>query len=383
MPKGFAPCLKKIAMPPTESIAGERKQQRDDFYATIIDSVGDGIIVVDSGGRITLCNPAAEEITGISSRLAQGAEFKRLFELETTLLEIVSKTIRTGITISDHENVVVRSTGRVTPVAVTCYPLVLGSGEHIGAILALKDITYIRELEAAVRQADRLATLGTLAAGLAHEVKNPLGGIKGAAQLLEREFEPGSEMLDYTRVMIRETDRIDHIIRELLELASPRGLKLAPVNLHKILDDILLLQRESVAAPGIVFSKKFDPSIPEIMADEAMLTRLFLNLIRNAIEVMCDKGRISVSSRVLSDYRMANNASHSRMVAIEVSDDGPGIPQEDLENIWTPFFTTKSGGTGLGLTICHKIVSEHRGMIKAESDLGHGTKFTVLIPLVQ
>jgi two-component system nitrogen regulation sensor histidine kinase GlnL len=370
-------------MPQTETINGNLQKQRDDYYATVIDSVGDGVIVVASSGLITLCNPAAEEITGFSRKQAQGAEFSKLFTLEKTLLDIVAKTIRTGITISDHENVVVRSTGRVTPVAVTCYPLVLGSGEHIGAILTLKDITYIRELEAAVRQADRLSTLGALAAGLAHEVKNPLGGIKGAAQLLERELEPGSEMLDYTRVMIRETDRIDLIIRELLELASPRGLKLAPANLHKILGDILLLQKQSVADREIIFSTYFDPSIPEIMADGEMLTRLFLNLIRNAIDAMGDAGRLTVSSRVLSDYRMAKNERHSRMVAIEVTDDGSGIPREDIENIWTPFFSTKSGGTGLGLTICHKIVSEHRGMIKAESDPGHGTKVTVLLPLVQ
>ncbi len=359
------------------------QKTRDDYYATVIDSVGDGVIVVGSNGRITLCNPAAEAITGFSQRQAQGAEFKKLFALETTLIEMLAKTMRTGITISDHENVVVRSTGKITPVAVTCYPLVEGSGENIGAILTLKDITYIRELEAAVRQADRLSTLGTLAAGLAHEVKNPLGGIKGAAQLLEREFAPGSEMLDYTKVMIRETERIDHIIRELLELASPRALKLAPVNLHRVLGDILLLQKQAVADQEIAIIQHFDPSIPDIMADEEMLTRLFLNLIRNAIDAMGNDGRLTVTSRVLSDYRMTQNRRNSRMVAIEVCDDGPGIPQADLENIWTPFFSTKSTGTGLGLTICHKIVSEHRGMIKAESDPGHGTKFTVLLPLVR
>ncbi len=359
------------------------QKTRDDYYATVIDSVGDGVIVVGSNGRITLCNPAAEAITGFSQRQAQGAEFEKLFALETTLIEMLAKTIHTGITISDHENVVVRSTGRITPVAVTCYPLVEGSGENIGAILTLKDITYIRELEAAVRQADRLSTLGTLAAGLAHEVKNPLGGIKGAAQLLEREFAPGSEMLDYTKVMIRETERIDHIIRELLELASPRALKLAPVNLHRVLGDILLLQKQAVADQEIAIIQHFDPSIPDIMADEEMLTRLFLNLIRNAIDAMGNDGRLTVTSRVLSDYRMTQNRRNSRMVAIEVCDDGPGIPQADLENIWTPFFSTKSTGTGLGLTICHKIVSEHRGMIKAESDPGHGTKFTVLLPLVR
>jgi two-component system nitrogen regulation sensor histidine kinase GlnL len=354
-----------------------------DYLATVIDSVGDGVIVVGTDGRITLYNPAAEEITGFSRRQAMGNAFEKLFALEKPLLEMVTKTIRTGITISDHENVVVRSTGKITPVAVTCYPLMQANGENIGAILTLKDITYIRELEAAVRQADRLSTLGTLAAGLAHEVKNPLGGIKGAAQLLERELSAESDMREYTAVMIRETERIDRIIRELLDLASPRGLKLSPVNLHKVLGDILLLQKQAVASREITFTKHFDPSIPDVMADEEMVTRLLLNLIRNAIDAMGDSGRLTVVSRVVSDYRMAQNERHSRMVAVEISDDGPGIHPEDLENIWTPFFSTKSGGTGLGLTICHKIVAEHRGMIKVESDQGHGTKFTVLLPLVQ
>lgn len=363
--------------------ADEKQKSPDNYYATVIDSVGDGVIVVGRDGLITLCNPAAEEITGLSRRQAMGSTFEKLFSQETTLLEMVAKTIRTGITISDHENVVVRSPGRITPVAVTCYPLMLADGENIGAILTLKDITYIRELEAAVRQADRLSTLGTLAAGLAHEVKNPLGGIKGAAQLLERELDEGSELLEYTRVMIRETDRIDHIIRELLELASPRGLKLKPVNLHRVLGDILLLQKQAVAKRDISVVTHFDPSIPDIMADEGLLTRLFLNLIRNAIDALGETGQMTLTSRVLSDYRMAQNERRSRMVALEVSDDGPGIPPADLENIWTPFFSTKSTGTGLGLTICHKIVAEHRGMIKVESDPGHGTKFTVLLPLVQ
>src|SRR5664279_2635597 len=126
-----------------------------DYFATVIDSVGDGVIVVGTDGTITLYNPAAEEITGFSRRQALGSAFEKLFSLETALLEMVTKTIRTGITISDHENVVVRTTGKITPIAVTCYPLMLSTGENIGAILTLKDITYIRELEAAVRQADR------------------------------------------------------------------------------------------------------------------------------------------------------------------------------------------------------------------------------------
>lgn len=355
----------------------------NDFYATVIDSVGDGVIVVDRQGIITLYNPAAEEITGFSRRQAKGAQFSQLFALEMALVEMVSKTTCTGITISDNENVIIRSTGRIKPVSVTCYPLVTGNGETIGAILTLKDITYIRELEAAVRQADRLSTLGTMAAGLAHEIKNPLGGIKGAAQLLEEELNPDSGQREYTSVIIRETERVDRIIRELLALSSPRGLILAPVNLHKVLSDIIQLQKHATLGRNIQFIQHFDPSIPDLMGDGELLKRLFLNLICNAIDSMENQGTLKVSSRILSDYRMAKMGGHSRMVTVEIADNGPGIPSEDLENIWSPFFSTKTSGTGLGLTICHKIVAEHRGMIKVESSREHGTKFTVLLPLVR
>ena len=145
----------------------------ENYYATVIDSVGDGVIVIGSDGVITLCNPAAEEITGFSRKHMLDALFQKVFSQEMPLIEIVAKTIRTGITISDHENVVVRNNGRITPVAVTCYPLMRANGDNIGAILTLKDITYIRELEATVRQADRFATMGTLAAGLAMRSKIP------------------------------------------------------------------------------------------------------------------------------------------------------------------------------------------------------------------
>ena len=235
-----------------------------------------------------------------------------------------------------------------------------------------------------MRQADRLSTLGTLAAGLAHEIKNPLGGIKGAAQLLERELPEGSELRDYTRVMLKEVQRVNRIVEELLELASPRRLEPSKVNLHKTLGDILILQKRAVGKKKITFQQQFDPSIPPVLGDEALLIQLFLNLIKNAVEAVGESGLIRVTSRVLSDYSMTQKGERrSRMVAIEISDDGPGIHKEELEHLFTPFFTTKPNGTGLGLAICHKIVSEHRGMIKVDSDPARGTTFTVMLPLIQ
>jgi two-component system nitrogen regulation sensor histidine kinase GlnL len=355
-----------------------------EYYANVIDSVGDGVIVLDRQGMVTLINPAAEEISGISRRQATGHHFGEIFAGEETLLDIVNKTAATGMIISDYENVALTKGGHITPVSVTTSPLLQDNGEQIGTILVLRDLTSIRDLERAVRQADRLSTLGTLAAGLAHEVKNPLGGIKGAAQLLERELPEESELRDYTRIMLKEVQRVNRIVEELLELASPRRLKPSKVNLHKTLGDILILQKRAVGNRKITFQQQFDPSIPPILGDEALLIQLFLNLIKNAVEAMGDTGLIRVTSRVLADYSMTQKGERrARMVAIEISDDGPGICKEDMEHLFTPFFTTKPNGTGLGLAICQKIVSEHRGMIKVDSDPTRGTIFTVMLPLIQ
>jgi two-component system nitrogen regulation sensor histidine kinase GlnL len=356
----------------------------ESFYANVVDSVGDGVIVLDNTGAVTLVNPAAEELAGVSRRQAKGALFSEIFKGEGPLIDMVAKTLATGMSVSDHENIVLKRNGKLTPVGASTSPLLSSGGERIGTILLLRDLTNVRELEEAVRQADRLSSLGALAAGLAHEIKNPLGGIKGAAQLLEMEFPENEELREYIRVMLKEVQRVNLIVEELLALASPGRLKPDKVNLHRVLSDIVLLQRRATGGREISIQQYFDPSIPPILADEALLTQLFLNLIKNAMEAVGEGGVVKVTSRVLSDYSMTQKGERrARMVAIDVADNGPGIPAEVLEHLFTPFFTTKSQGTGLGLAICQKIVSEHRGMIKVDSDPSRGTIFTVMLPLIQ
>ena len=359
-------------------------EQTPEYYANVIDSVGDAVVVLDDRGNVTLLNPAAEEIAGVSRRQAVGTHVSAVFKGEEVLLEMVEKTGATGMTISDHENIVLKKPGRHIPVSATTSPLLLAGGERIGTILVLRDLTNIRELEEAVRRADQLSSLGTLAAGLAHEIKNPLGGIKGAAQLLEMELPENAELRDYTRVMLKEVQRVNRIVEDLLELASPRKLELEKVNLHRIIGDILLLQKRVAQEKGITFHQHFDPSIPLFLADEALMTQLFLNLIKNAVEAVGENGTIKVASRVLADYSFTQKGERrSRLVAVDVVDDGSGIPKDQLEYLFTPFFTTKAKGTGLGLAICQKIAAEHRGLIRVESDSGKGTTFTVILPLIQ
>lgn len=354
------------------------------YYANVIDSVGDGVIVLDENGYATLMNPAAEEITGVSRRQLIGNRFVLLFKNAPVLVEMVEKTASSGMTISDHENIVLLTAGGAVPVSATTSPLIQDDGRQIGTILVLRDLTNIRDLEQAVRRSDRLSALGTLAAGLAHEIKNPLGGISGAAQLMEMELPPESELRDYTGIMLKEAARVNRIVEELLDLTNPRKPELTRINLHQIIADIVILQKESVRGRDVTFHQQFDPSIPPIMADDGRLTQLFLNLVKNAVEAVGESGMIRITSRILSDYSMTQKGERrSRMVAIDIADDGPGIRQEEMEHLFTPFFTTKSKGTGLGLAICQKIVSEHRGMMKVQSDPGKGTTFTIMLPLIQ
>ena len=355
-----------------------------EYYANIIDSVGDGVLVTDREGLVTLMNPAAEELTGMSRRQVQGHPFRVPFRNARILVEMVERTSATGMTISDYENVVLMTGGHPVPVSAATSPLLQESGERIGVILILRDLTNVRELERAVRQSDRLSALGTLAAGLAHEIKNPLGGIKGAAQLLEQELSAENEMREYTRIMLKEVSRVNRIVEELLALTSPRKLKLEEINLHRIIGDLIKLQRQARDDRNVVIQQQFDPSIPPFLADEELLTQLFLNLIKNAVEAVGDAGMVRISSRVHADYRMTQQGERrTRMVAVDIFDDGPGIPQEQQEQLFTPFFTTKATGTGLGLAICQKIVSEHRGLLKVQSSPGKGTVFTVMLPLIQ
>lgn len=354
------------------------------YYANVIDSFGDGVIVLDENGAVTLLNPTAEEMAGVSRRQAMGKAFSDIFKGEGALNEMVAKTVASGMSVTDHENIVLKRGGKLMPVGASTSPMLSQSGERIGTIVLLRDLTNVRELEEAVRQADRLSSLGALAAGLAHEIKNPLGGIKGAVQLLEMEFPENEDLREYIRVMLKEVHRVDGIVEELLALASPGRLKLSKVNVNRVLSDIVLLQRRASDASPVTIQQYFDPSIPPILADEALLTQLFLNLIKNAREAVDEDGVVKVTSRILADYSMTQKGERrARVVAIDIADSGPGIPSEVQENLFTPFFTTKSKGTGLGLAICQKIVSEHRGMIKVDSHPSRGTVFTVMLPLIQ
>jgi len=351
----------------------------------ILENIEDAVIALDQQGRINLFNPAAQIFTGLSEKQSLGRLFVERFSHQETLCYLTRTALETSRSISDHEAVVLRMPGiRPRPVSVTVSPIFTAAGTQKGVVLILRDLTQVRTLEEAVRRADRLSMVGTMAAGLAHEIKNPLGGIKGAAQLLQMELGEGHELQEYAELMIRETERVNGIIEELLDLSRPRESQPGEVNLGQILDEIIMLQKQAVAGRQIDFRMQLDPSIPPLNGDRDLMIRLFLNLIKNASEATPDQGEIVIESRIDSEYHMSvPGARPTQMVQVIISDSGPGIPKKQLEQIFTPFFTTKEGGSGLGLPICQKIVTDHGGFMHIENRPAGGTTVKVSIPLLR
>ncbi len=347
-------------------------------WEQILGNLEDGVVTVDPDGEIVFFNEAAEILMEKSAAQALRGQAELLFQREPWLLDLIKKSRPPRQESARGEGDLITRLGRKLPVSVTVSPLRDHDGRFLGTILLLRDIKHRIELEEDLKRADRLAMLGTMAAGLAHEIRNPLGGIRGAAQLLRRSVEANSSLRECTDIMIREVDRVNKLIGQLLDLSHPPRLTLAPVNIHEILDDVLLLESSTAEERKVTIKKQFDPSLPPIRGDRAQLTQVFLNLVKNAFQAMDKPGTVAIVTRLETDYHVREQgAGRNRFIRVEISDEGAGIKEEDLPRIFAPFFTTKHSGTGLGLAICYGIIKEHGGIIRVDSCEGKGTTFKV------
>lgn len=347
-------------------------------WEQILTSLEDGVITVDQDGKISFFNEAAEMLTELSSAQALRQPLTRLLESAPWFTELAEKSQPPRPESARGEGDFVTRRGRKVPVSLTVSPLLDRNGNFMGSILVLRDLKYRKELEEDLKRADRLAMMGTLAAGLAHEIRNPLGGIKGAAQLLKRSLDRHPSLLEYTDIMVREVDRVNQLIEQLLDLSRPAQVTLAPLNIHEVLDNVLWLEGQTVAELGITVKKQFDPSIPLIRGDRAQLAQVFLNLVKNAFQAMNGAGTLTVTTRVETDFHIREQGTgRSKFIWVDLEDEGVGIKEEDLPHIFSPFFTTKNNGTGLGLAVCYSIIKEHGGLIRVESSAGKGTTFKV------
>ncbi len=358
---------------------------------SVLSSLQEGVILFDLTGKITFLNSAAERIIGTSTAVIADRSLSEIFSKNANLLRRVDQTLKTGHSFTIREDELKNRLGESFVVEMHLEPIHSHEGQIVGACLALHDRSMVKKMEEELRHADRLAIMGTIASGLAHEIKNPLGGIKGAAQMLAREVNTlfpakglnenlrNKELQEYLQIITQEANRVNELISELLSFAKPKKIKSTAVNLHKILDEIIQLEEQASNKP-IQYIRHYDPSLPRVKGDENQLKQVFLNLVKNAREVLSEGGKIEVSTRLVTDYQLkTQKGGTSRFVSISVKDNGSGMDEEALAHLFAPFYTTKRAGTGLGLAISHRIVNEHQGFIQVESKPKKGSTFSVYL----
>lgn len=344
------------------------------LHERIVESIGNGLITTDLVGRIYAFNRSAEEITGMRSRNVIG---KNLFELfgedvrEKVAVSLDPHRTESFEAVHFETNVQKERADRVT-VSCSIVPLTGRSGQTNGLIMTFQDVTEVRSLEEEVRRSDRLAAVGRMAAGLAHEIRNPLGSMSSALQFLQERSEAPVEDVKLMDVVLRESDRMNSIITNFLAFARPtvngEGTHRDEIDVGATLADCLTLIEHSPEASDKHEFKLEPPDRPaRILADETQLKQVCWNLARNAIQAMPDGGTLSV--------RLAHAAGNR--VLIEFADTGTGMDDEMLDRVFEPF-TSGSGGTGLGLSIVYKIVNDHGGTIDIQSTPGKGTRVTMV-----
>ena len=351
--------------------------------AHLLDALPDGVVIVDSAGAIEQINAEASRIVGLSREAAAGRPVERLLGPEHAVARLAREALAGGGTSLESECPVPQRFGPALVVEVAAAPLFGPGGAADGAVLALRDRTLQQQLSHVVSERERLAAFGRIAAGIAHEVKNPLGGIRGAGELLALRAADGKTR-EAAELIVREADRIGALVDDLMVFARGDALRLAPVNLHRILDDALdLLAHDPIGARSRV-ERRFDPSLPEVEADADRLMQVFLNLARNALQAMEGGGTLTIRTRMTLGHRLTGASGDPvATVLVELRDTGPGIPADVLERIGTPFFTTRPGGTGLGLALSQHWIARHHGTLRIESVPGEGTLARVALPLRQ
>lgn len=354
------------------------------YNETLLQNLTTGVVAADRNEAITVFNHEIEEITGLSSAELLG---RKISNLPEQLREIVRVTLESSERQADRE-LTLRTGEKTTVLRASSSIFHSQAGEPLGALMVLTDITALKRLELQIRRSDRLASLGTLSAGMAHEIKNPLVSIKTFAQLLPERYQDSDFRETFFSLIGHEVDRIDSLVNQLLRFARPAKPLLKPMHVHEILEKALLLVGHRLYQKDVKLVRSWHAEVDTIRADADQIEQVFLNFFINALDAMKTGGSLTVSTAISTNGSWpaslpAHDSDAQEVLRITVQDDGTGIKPEDVPHVFDPFFTTKDYGTGLGLSVVHGIVQEHGGQIEVESELDRGTSFHILLPLAR
>ena len=348
----------------------------DALHRLLLDNLTTATILLDDALHLEYMNPAAEMLLAVSGQRSHGQFISELFSESSEALNSLHHAVEYAHPFTKREALLTSPAGPLTvDYAVTP---ILNRGQTL-LLLELHPRDRLLRITKEEAQLSKQETTKLLVRGLAHEIKNPLGGIRGAAQLLAREL-PEDGLRDYTNVIIEEADRLRNLVDRML--GSNKLPSLAMTNIHEVLERVASLI-EAEAQGSVSLTRDYDPSIPDLLIDREQLIQAVLNIVRNALQALAGQpqGRISLRTRVLRQLTIGQNR-HRLALKMEVIDNGPGIAPELQETIFYPMVSGRADGTGLGLAITQTIISQHQGLIECESQPGH-TAFSICLPLDQ
>jgi two-component system sensor histidine kinase HydH len=346
-------------------------RQTKDYTRQVIANMANGLLSIDTEGKIASYNQPALDFLGLTESEAKGRDLGSLFDFE---LYGIRNTIANCVSVLDREILHKNKKGEFIPLALSATPIRAETGACQGAVIVLRDLSEIKKLEEKVRRSEKLAAIGELAAGVAHEIRNPLSSIRGFAQFLKHSLKDKPQEKEYAETMVTEVDRINKVVTDLLTFARPMTVEISPTDITELIEHSVRLVEADALSRNVNIQMKIS-DLSKLPMDGNQITQALLNLLLNALEALPPKGNIEIGAEL--------DASDSRL-HIWVKDDGPGIPSSRMEKIFEPFYTTHEKGTGLGLAIVHKIVENHNGETIVNSPptgSPRGCCFSIVIPV--
>jgi len=368
----------------------EDYNQLETFNRNIVQSLDSGLLTVDLNGKINFCNRTAEKILNLNGVGFQDISIYDLFPRINDVIQAVSKRKDQTVPLDyqRYETLFAKSDGNKIHLGFSISPLTNPEGGSIGHTLIFQDITKFKEMEEQMKRVDKMAAVGLLAAGMAHEIRNPLASLSGSIQMLKSELVLDESQKNLMDITLRESERLNALITDFLLFAHPPQTHKMPWEISKLLNETIdLLTHSPPFHDGIHVIRPQPYEEIKAMIDSDQMKQVFWNLLINAAQAMSNGGNIRVRIEKEKTRFGAGNvpwiflSKGKEWIRISIADSGQGISPEEKEKIFEPFFTTKEGGTGLGLSIVHKIIENHNGVIKVESDVGKGSTFTIFLPV--
>jgi len=347
-----------------------------------------GLLTTDLEGKITSLNAGADKILGWKAVKVVGKQIKTVLNPDEVDYLLSSPPLP-GTLRSSRETELTGKTGKKIAIGFTATDRIDNKGNKVGTIVSFRDISELKQMQSEVIRMDRLASLGVLASGIAHEIKNPLAGIKTMAQACEEEFDEEDSRQEYLTRIVRQVNRLDDLLKTFFAFARPKPPDRKSHKLSEIVREVSNLVSKKLSNCGITYSEDFEDGIPQVMVDSQQIQQVFLNLILNSVDAMPNGGQFKFTARKGSNLEsglvpkrsIRHVKGQESFVEVKCADTGEGIDSKKLETIFDPFYTTKPNGLGLGLSIVYRIVQEHGGDIRVDSQIGQGTTFTITLPL--